>query len=106
MDVFSKVQSVSLTQLRVGSELFPNSVSKFPFVTGMVVACAEAIKALSPMAAMPRPQSLRRGRKFTGVMVVLDRDVVFMVFVSMVLSHGNGQIRVVWMVFGAFGLAF
>jgi hypothetical protein len=72
----------------------------------MVVACAEAIKALSPMAAMPRPQSLRRGRKFTGVIVVLGGDEVFMVFVSMVLSHGNGQIRVVWMVFGAFGLAF
>jgi len=35
------------------------------------------------MAAMPMPQSLRRDRKFLGVIVLLDGDVVFMVFVSM-----------------------
>ena len=92
--VFSKVQTVSLTQLRVGSVLFPNSVSKFPFVTGMVVACAEAIKALSPMAAMPRPQSLRTGRMFLGgaawpggamwcMFGMLVMDVVVMVLGSM-----------------------
>jgi len=76
--VFSKVQPVSLTQLVVLSVLVPYSVSKFPFRTGMVV-CADASGAPSPMAAMARPQSLRRGRKFPGMIAVLGRDVVFMV---------------------------
>jgi hypothetical protein len=79
--VLLKVQFVSLAQLRVGSVLVPNSVSKPPLITGMVAA--EASGALRPMAAsaaMAMPQNWRMGQMFLAMIVLLGRFVGFIVF--------------------------
>ena len=75
-----QVSAVVLAQLVKELVLVPNSVSKPPLITGTVTA--EASGALSPMAAsaaMAKPQSLRMGRELLAVIVLLGRQVVFMV---------------------------
>jgi len=48
----------------------PLPVSKLGFCTGTIMGtAAEANGALRPMAAMAKPQSLRMGRRFHGLVV-------------------------------------